>query len=74
MWSLLSWLGVLAGGVSVFRLCHLWYEFDLSVPGELALTFYRQFFHQLVGWMAPLVLIVARWFGVIELPAGWQDR
>lgn len=73
MLKIFSWLGVLAGAISVFRLLYLWFEFDLSVPASLMLGFYEDFFHPLVSWMKQLILAAVSWLGVIDLPDGWQD-
>jgi hypothetical protein len=75
MLRLLGWLGVLAGAVSLFRLCYLWIEFDLSIPAALMIDFYTRFFHPLIDLLQPYVPYFARIFFIrIEtLPEGWQD-
>lgn len=77
MGKYLSWLGVLAGAVSVFRLLHLAIAFDLSKPATLVLDFYETFFHPIADFFKPIVrplaLPLAHALGLNDLPPWWRE-
>lgn len=73
----LSWLGVLAGAISLFRLLHLAIAFDLSRPARIVLDFYITFFHPVADFfkpiVAPAVLALAHAWGLTDLPEWWRE-
>lgn len=73
MGKYLSWLGILAGGLSVFRLLHLAVEFDLSKPAALIVDFYETFFHPVAELFRPVLLPIAHAWGLTDLPPWWRE-
>lgn len=73
----LSWLGVLAGAISLFRLLHRAIAFDLSKPARIVVDFYSTFFHPIADFfkpiVAPVVLSVAQAWGLTDLPDWWRE-
>lgn len=68
---------MLAGAISLFRLLHLAIAFDLSRPARIVLDFYAAFFHPIADFFkpiaAPVVLALARFWGLTDLPEWWRE-
>jgi len=73
MRSTFTLLGILAGALSLFRLCTLAFQMEFSRIAQIIVDFYEAFFHPIVEWIGPFLLGALSVLGIESLPEGWQD-
>lgn len=65
-------LGILAGGMSLFILAQTAFEFGMSEAFGSIVDYYRGLIYPVLSLLAYPLTVLLRQFG-IDMPAGWQD-